>query len=39
KQAVSGLSVTGDVRSSLWINQHLLLGINGEKICTYKLNR
>lgn len=39
RQAVSGLSVKGDVRSSLWINQHLLLGINGEKISTYKLNR
>ncbi len=37
-QRVSGFNLHGDVRSSLYINDKLILGINGGGIKTYKVN-
>jgi hypothetical protein len=37
-QSKSGLKILGDVRSSLFIDKTLFLGLNGEQLKSYKLN-
>ncbi|PCJ98731.1 MAG: RNA-binding protein [Flavobacteriaceae bacterium] len=39
EQSLSGLDVRGEVKSTLILNNTLLLGINGEPIKAYKMNR